>query len=141
MKVKTTAKLLGTRGQGIFQTDTEVRDFDHALAILSRNIRIAKAAETKRTKPPQPRPRTLKQEIAAAAVVTRNKIKGPPRPKQEKLPHPLKDLAPDVKRIRVRAAYHHGRGYWGWGDCAARRLAVAYGETPEQITRWIEEGR
>ena len=128
---------------GIHAIDTEVRDFDVALIAIGQAQRRQRAWATRRAKAEaagKP-PVTLKQELAFADYRTRVKLglaEGPHRGNRRlNLPHPLKDLEPEAKAVKVREMYDHGAGYWGFGPVAFRRLARAFRVPVGQIIDWL----
>jgi hypothetical protein len=131
-------RLKSPRGRhvlGIHVVDTEARTLDEALEILEHRRQQAKSLATRRA---NAKPRTIKQELATALLVTRHKLGQIPYRTAETLPHPFKDLPPREQAAKVREMYDDGHGYWGTDRVAFRRLAKAFGVTYGQIVTWIE---
>lgn len=129
-------RMRGTKlAGGVHAIDTEVRTLNQAIHIIEKHQRKARGAKTRRENM-QEKGTSLKQEFGKAK--SRNFLKAwhKKRKPKPKLPHPFRDLHPNEKALKVREMYDHGRGHWGYGEVAFRRLAVAFGVPIGVIAIW-----
>lgn len=132
------------RRPGIHVFDTEARTLDEALDIIESSQRTAKGIETRRQ---NAKPESIRQQASRALLHTRIKL-GQIRVGRSGSsdPHPFRDLTPEVQITRMKELYDNGRGPWGFGPVAYRRLARMFDLPIEQVsvalggsTDWIED--